>query len=167
MKICVICHGNVARSQILHHYLDDYADKASLSIDLFSCGTAPLDAYPDIDRMLAEVQIELKRRGLKGSVRRNILDKEARQHLVDSDLVLVADSERKQEVISRLGDEIQVQKVKLFYDFIGEGQNDFVDTYDSDKGTQDPERFSNCFNELERIAKLAVQQIQRTTERLS
>ena len=52
MKVSIICHGNVARSQILHHYLAEYANRASLSIDLFSCGTAPIDAFPDIDRML-------------------------------------------------------------------------------------------------------------------
>ncbi len=114
MKISVICHGNIARSQILHHYLNDHADKASLSIDLFSCGTAPLDAYPDADRLLADVQSELRRRGLKEFVKRNILDKEARQHLVDSDLILVADRKRRQEILSRLGEQILVQKVMLF-----------------------------------------------------
>ena len=160
MKISVICHGNIARSQILHHYLGYYADKASLHIDLYSCGTASLDAYPNADRLLADVQSELRKRGLKESVKRNILDKEAQQHLVDSDLLLVADAERKQEVISRLGNQIQTEKVMLFYEFIGEGQNDFIDTYDAKMGAQDPERFASCFDELERIAKLAVEQIQ-------
>lgn len=162
MKISVVCHGNVARSQILHHYLADYADRASLNIDLFSCGTAPLDAFPDIDRMLADVRSELRRRGQKGPVKRNILDKEARRHLVESDLILVADTERRQEVLAWLGEQIQAQKVMLFYEFIGEGKNDFIDTFDAEKGAQDPERFASCFDELERIAKLSVEQIQRT-----
>lgn len=163
MKICAICHGNIARSQILHHYLRDFADKASLSIDLFSCGTAPLDAYPDADHLLADVQRELSSRGLEGVVQRNVLNDEARQHLVAADLILVADAQRRQEVLARLGDQIQPQKVMLFYEFIGEGQNDFVDTYDADRGAQDPERFANCFNELERIAKRAVEQILRAS----
>ena len=33
VKISVVCHGNVARSQILHHYLAEYANRASLSIN--------------------------------------------------------------------------------------------------------------------------------------
>ena len=162
MKISVICHGNIARSQILHHYLDDYAAKASLSIDLFSCGTAPLEAYPDSDDLLADVQSELKRRGLNASVKRNVLDEEAQQHLVDSDVVLVADVNRKQEVLSLLAGKIQAQRVMLFYEFIEEGPKDFVDTYDADRGAQDPARFARCFDELERIAKLTVERIQRT-----
>lgn len=162
MKISIVCHGNIARSQVLHHYLAEYADRASLNTDLFSFGTAPIDAYPDVDRLLADVQRALRKRGLKGFVKRNILDEEALQHLVDSDLILVADAERKQEILSRLGVQAQARKVMLFYEFIGEGQNDFIDTYDANKGAQDPERFAGCFNELERIAKLAVEQIQRT-----
>lgn len=159
MKISVVCHGNVARSQVLHHYLRAYADEASLSLDLFSCGTAPLDAYPDIERMLAEVQDELSRRGLEATVKRNILDDEARQHLVASDVILIADSDRKQEVIALLGEEIEAEKVLLFYEFIDEGQRDFTDTYDADRGAQDPELFAKCFDELERIAKQAVAKI--------
>jgi protein-tyrosine-phosphatase len=162
MKISVICHGNIARSQILHHYLDCYADKASLSIDLFSCGTAPLDAYPDADDLLAAVRSELRRRGVSGSVKRNPLDEEAQQHLLDSDIVLVADADRKQEVLSLLAGRIQAHRVMLFYEFIEEGPKDFVDTYDADRGAQDPARFARCFDELERIAKLTVERIQRT-----
>jgi len=140
----------------------EYANRASLRIDLFSCGTAPLDAYPGIDHLLADVQRELRRRGLNGRVKRNILDEEALQHLVGSDLILVADTDRMNEILARLRDQAQTKKVMLFYEFIGEGQKDFVDTYDASKGVQDPERFANCFDELERIAKLAIEQTQRT-----
>ena len=162
MKVSTVCHGNVARSQILHHYLAEYADRALLTIDLFSCGTAPIDAYPEIDRLLVNVQRELRRRGLNGCVKRNILDEEALQHLVSSDLILVADMERKKEILSLLRDQAPAKKVMLFYEFIGEGQNDFVDTYDAGKKAQDPGRFSRCFDELERIAKLTVEKIQRS-----
>lgn len=161
MKISVVCHGNIARSQVLHHYLAEYAGRNSLDIELFSCGTAPVDAYPNVDLLLDEVRNELKRRGLNGSVKRDVLDEEALQHLADSDLILAADMDRKQEIISRLGDRAKSKKVMLFYEFIGEGQNDFTDTYDPNKGAQDPERFSRCFDELERIARVAVEQIQR------
>ena len=125
MKISAICHGNIARSQILHHYLAEYANRALLNIDLFSCGTAPIDAYPKADQLLANVQVELRRRGLDGCVKRNILDDKALQHLASSDLILVADTDRKSEVISRLKDQTSTQKVMLFYEFIGEGYGDY------------------------------------------
>lgn len=160
MKISIVCHGNVARSQVLHLYLRELADEAALPLDLFSCGTAPVDAYPDIDRMLEEVQRELHRRGLNRTVVRHILDAESRQHLVKSDLVLVADGERRQELISRLEGQLQAEKTMLFYEFIGEGRRDFVDTYDAERGGQDPELFAKCFDELERIAKRAMEKIQ-------
>jgi len=163
MKVSTVCHGNVARSQILHHYLAEYAERSSLDIDLFSCGTAPIDAYPGVDLLLDEVKSELRRRGIKGSVKRNVLNEEALEHLLDSDLILVADMDRRQEVLSRLGDQAKFKKVMLFYEYIGEGQSDFTDTYDASKGAQDPERFSRCFDELERIAQVTIEQIQKTT----
>lgn len=159
MKICTVCHGNIARSQILHQYLTHHAAGASVNLDLFSCGTAPWDTYPDVDRLLDDVRAELRRRGVVEDVRRNVFDDEAQQRLIDADLVLVADAERKQEVVSRLDGRIDASRVMLFYEFIGEGPKDFVDTYDADQGAQDPERFANCFDELERIAKRVVAQI--------
>jgi protein-tyrosine-phosphatase len=162
MKVSTVCHGNIARSQILHHYLAEYARTRSLSIELFSCGTAPVEAYPDVDHLLDEVRSELRRRGLAGHVKRDILDEGALQRLAGSDLILAADSERKQAILARLGDRADSTKVMLFYEFIGEGQRDFTDTYDTDKGAQDPERFSRCFDELARIAKAAIEQIAAT-----
>ena len=161
MKISIVCHGNIARSQVLHHYLAEYVGRNSLNIELFSCGTAPIDAYPDVDFLLDEVRNELRRRGLNGPLKRDILDEEALQHLTDSDLILVADMDRRQEILSRLGDRAKSKKVMLFYEFIGEGQIDFTDTYDTNKRAQDPERFSRCFDELERIARVTIEKIQR------
>ena len=160
MKITVVCHGNIARSQVLHHYLAGYANRASLSLDLFSCGTATQETYPDADRLLAEVRTELERRGVKTQVQRNIIDNEATQQLIDSDVILAADQNRQRELQVLLGNQVAPEKIMLFYEFIGEGSHDFVDTYDAKKGAQDPERFAKCFNELERIARLAVEQIQ-------
>lgn len=86
VKISTVCHGNIARSQVLHHYLVDQAQRAGLAVEVFSCGTAPVDAYPQADRLLAEVQGELNRRGLDARVRRDVLDDEtSRQRLADSD----------------------------------------------------------------------------------
>jgi protein-tyrosine-phosphatase len=68
MKISVVCHGNIAGSQILHHYLVEYAKRASFPLAVFSCGTAPREAYPDADKLLAEVRTELERRGIASHV---------------------------------------------------------------------------------------------------
>ena len=38
---------------MLHHYLAQYATKASLDLDLYSFGTAPEGAYPDAAFLLA------------------------------------------------------------------------------------------------------------------
>ncbi len=162
MKVSVVCHGNIARSQVLHHYLAEYAGRESLDLDLYSCGTATLDAYPNYVSLLDEVRNELRRRGLKGLVHRNVLDDESLQHLLDSDLILVADRDRRKEVLARLGNKGRSQEIILFYEFIGEGQNDFTDTYDAETGAQDPERFASCFDELERIARAAIECIGTT-----
>jgi len=162
MKVSIVCHGNVARSQVLHHYLVEYAGRSSLDIDLFSCGTAPIDAYPDVDLLLDEVKNELRRRGLSVPIKRNVIDKESLQHLLSSDLILVADMDRRQEILLLLEDQAKSRNVMLFYEFIGEGQRDFTDTYDANKRAQDPERFSSCFDELERIARVTIEQLQKT-----
>ncbi len=159
MKISVVCHGNIARSQILHHYLAEYANRASLTLDVFSCGTAPQIAYPDADLLLAEVRTELERRGLETHVKRDVLDADSTQLLLDSDVILAADANRRRELITILGDQVAPTKIKLFYEYIGEGTKDFVDTYDAKKGAQDPEKFAKCFDELERIARLIINRI--------
>ncbi|MBT3274411.1 MAG: sulfatase-like hydrolase/transferase [Spirochaetales bacterium] len=162
MKVSFVCHGNIARSQVLHQYMAKYASVIPLNIDLFSCGTAARDTYPNADILLNEVRMELRKRGLHGPVERNVLDDEAVRHLIDSDLILVADMARKKEVLSRLGDLAAAENVALFYEYIGEGRSDFVDTYNRTKAAQDPARFAQCFDELERIAQVALKKIQET-----
>ncbi|MCF7688535.1 MAG: hypothetical protein K9M98_02060 [Cephaloticoccus sp.] len=159
MKLSFVCHGNIARSQILHSYVAHHAAKASLELDLFSCGTAAREFYPEADRLLSDVESELHQRGLQVSLKRAVMDEPALQHLLRSDFILVADEKRRQEVLVRLGASAQTQRVNLFYQFIGEGRKDFVDTYDADEGAQDQERFARCFDELERIAILTVEKI--------
>lgn len=159
MKLSVVCHGNIARSQILHHYLEEYTNRAALPLEVFSCGTAPREAYPEADRLLGEVRDELKRRGLTTQVERTTLDDGAKQQLATSDLILAADENRRRELIALLGNLIAPEKVMLFYEYIGEGTHDFLDTYDAQKGAQDPERFAKCFDELERIAKVIIDRL--------
>jgi protein-tyrosine-phosphatase len=159
MRISIVCHGNIARSQVLHHYLAEYAKRAGLSLDLFSCGTAPADAYPNAPALLAEVERGLRARGLETRVQRQVLDAAALQRLRDSDLILAADKARRDEILHRLEARAGAAQVMLFYEFIGEGYRDFVDTYDPERGSQDPVRFARCFDELKRIARLAITQL--------
>lgn len=160
MKISIVCHGNIARSQILHHYLAHYAKRAAWPLQLYSCGTAPWDAYQETERLLAEVRTELERRGIETRVERNTLDEtDAEPQLADSDVILAADEDRRRELVERLGDQVAPEKIKLFYDYIDEGARDFVDTYDAKQGAQDPERFTKCFDELERIARLIIDRL--------
>jgi protein-tyrosine-phosphatase len=159
MKISVVCHGNIARSQVLHHYITKYASEAGRAVEVFSCGTAPWDAYPNAEALLAQVQRELEKRGVMGAVVRNVLDDSARRRLENSDAVLAADQDIKDEVLELLKHDQDRKKVSLFYEYIGEGTTDFVDTYDPDANTQDPARFARCFDELERIAEKVVHRL--------
>lgn len=159
MKITVVCHGNIARSQVLHHYLKQFAAESGVNLQIYSCGTAPIDLYPDAEALLADVRDELARRGLNVKVRRNILDERAREHFSQSDCILAADHDRKADLVAFLDGSDDSRKIQLFYEFIGEGVKDFVDTYDAEAGAQDPDKYRRCFSELERIARKTVQMV--------
>ena len=156
MKITIVCHGNIARSQVLHHYVEKFAAESGVDLDVYSCGTAPIDIYPNPEELLADVEEELSRRGLHAKVARNILDEETRKHLHRSDYILVADHKRKADLLGFLDGNEAVRRIRLFYEFIGEDAKDFVDTYDAEAGTQNTERYESCFDELERIARKVV-----------
>lgn len=152
MKIGLVCHGNIARSQILHHYLVQYAQAAGWKLEVFSCGTASKEAYPEATQLLAQVQRELARRGVEGRVIRHVLDQNAIEQLKTANYILAADRAIRDDLWSVLKRAEDRDKVQLFYEFIGEGTRDFVDTYDPQIQGQDPARFAACFDELERIA---------------
>ena len=156
----MVCHGNIARSQVLHHYLQRSLIQLGVEADLFSCGTVPADAYTHADELLRDVQAQLDRRGLKAIVERTPWSAEAAEVVRRSDIVLAADEARRQDVLSRTG--IDPTRVFLFYEYIGEGSRDFVDTFDHGKGRQDPDRYAGCFDELERIAQRAASRISAT-----
>ena len=41
VRIGLVCHGNIARSQILHHYLQRTIKEENIEARIFSCGTIP------------------------------------------------------------------------------------------------------------------------------
>jgi protein-tyrosine-phosphatase len=149
-RMGIVCHGNIARSQVLHHYLDREVRARNLPVTLTSCGTAERDAYDSVEELLADVGDALRKRGVEPRVERTWWSEEARKQLLGADWILAADEDRKQDLLDRLDD--RQGEVSLFYAFIGEGEVDFVDTYDHDQGFQNEDRFEACFSELERIA---------------
>ena len=159
LKIGAVCHENIARSQILHHYIERYAGERGLPVEVFSCGTAGKHTYLDVCARLHEVEAELAQRGLHVEVQRTWWSEEACERLRECDIILAADRARRQDVVERLGCTVARGRVWLFYEFIGEGEKDFVDTYDPVRGAQDPERFAACFDELDRIARLVVARV--------
>ena len=156
-KITIVCHGNIVRSQILHRYLAHVLESRNVQVDLFSCGIAPVEAYPHAEAMLQDVQRTLNQRGLTVALKRTAWSSEAARRVAESDLVLVADSGIRAEILSRVG--VAPGKVISFYEFIGEGPRDYVDTYDPDQRRQDAERYQQAFDELERIAIIAADRI--------
>jgi protein-tyrosine-phosphatase len=158
-KIVIVCHGNIARSQILHHYVNQCAREANIELDVFSCGTAPAEAYDNVDGLLSEVRMELERRGVAGAVVRDLMGEQTRPKFIQADVILAADAHRLRDVRAFLQLPEQSGKVQLFYEFAGEGTRDFVDTFDPAKGRQDAARFNACFDELHRLAGKIVKRI--------
>jgi protein-tyrosine-phosphatase len=159
LKVSIICCGNIARSQALHHYLEREINNLGLKVDLFSCGTAPRQAYPDELKLCAEVQKELSDRGLKVHIRRTVWSAEAAEKIKASEIILAADTDRKRDILQRTG--IDADRVHLFYEYADEGCKDFTDTFDEQLNKQDPELFGQCFSELERLAHLITKRITR------
>ena len=160
MQLFIICHGNIARSQILAAYLEQALHtRTSDNFEIFSCATTEsLGTFENETGLLHQVQEQLQKRGFSNILHRTLWNAETAKRVCASDVILVADKARLKEVLTRLGSEIR-EKTFLFYEFIGEGQRDFVDTYDPDTGKQHSSRFDTCFDELERIADRAADKL--------
>ena len=157
MQVYVVCHGNIARSQVMSVYLVRRLAEMKAEVTVASCGIASQDAYSNEAQLLAEVQQALKQRGVHDRLERTWWSKATADGILCSDLVLAADSSIKEAIIDRT--DISPSRVCLFYEYIGEEPRDFVDTYDHQRGKQDEKRFSELFDELERIAGLAAARI--------
>ena len=122
-----------------------------LNIRVYSVGTAPYEKYPNTPELIKEVEEKLKERKVYVKPKRNCWSDDSEKELKKSDVILAADKERKNEVISRLND-FPKDSVYTFYEFIGEGNKSFEDTYDYKNQRQDLLKFNMLFDELERIA---------------
>lgn len=149
----LICYGNILRSQVLEQYLRFYSKQMNKNINFYSAGIAKLEEFPNTKELLKEVHQELQKREITSSLKRNPWSKEVEKRITTTDIVLVADNEIKRKVIDRMNNRITKDKVHTFYEIISEGEIDFQDTYDYEKKKQDPKRFQDAFDELDRIAR--------------
>lgn len=149
----LICYGNILRSQVLEQYLKHYTKLFNIDIHISSAGVAKWEEFPNTKELLLEVQEELNNRNIANSLNRNAWSNEVEAKIVKSDIVICADSSVKQMVTERMNGRINLEKISTFYNRISEGEVDFQDTYDYEKNRQDPIRFRNAFDELDRIAK--------------
>ena len=160
-QIGVVCYGNIARSQVLGIYLKKFLNEEGIrNVRVYSVGTAPYEAYPNTPELIKEVKEKLKERGVFVKPKRNCWSDAAEMELKKSDVILAADKERKNDVISRLRGFPQ-DFVYTFYEFISEGDKSFEDTYDYKKNAQNPVKFGKLFDELERIARKIVNKLKK------
>ena len=155
----IICYGNILRSQVLEQYIRYYVGQRGIELDLYSAGIAAYEQYPNTPQLMEEVYRELRKRIVTDSLHRKPWSEEAEKKIIVADVVLVADAQVKAEVFNRMGDRIDKEKVHTFYEMISEGEKDFPDTYDYELNRQDPIRFRDAFDELDRIAKKILEEI--------
>jgi len=148
----IVCYGNILRSQVLEQYIRHHARLRGLSIRVDSAGIADPDEFPDRDRLFGEISRELNKRSIGHSLHRNPWSDEVEMTIMESTHVFCADLHVKETVLKRMRDDFDKSKVMSFYEAINEGEQDFEDTYDYELKRQDPVRFRNAFDELERIA---------------
>ena len=168
-SIGVVCHGNIARSQVFAHFLDAGARASLLPLDVFSCGTAAEQEYPNSPALVAETERRLALVTPPGvtppQLTRDYWSPAVEARLRSSTLIVTADASLQVVLRDRLGS--AAPEVKLFYELCQEGAVDFVDTYDAATGGQDPDRYNSCFAELERMAGKAVGLLLKREEQLA
>lgn len=148
----IICYGNILRSQVLEQYLRHYSELWNIDIKFYSAGVAGREEFTNTKELLQEVHTELLKREISCSLQRNTWNKEVEKKIIAADIVLFADTEIKTIALGRMNNRINKEKVYTFYEVISEGETDFQDTYDYENKRQDPNRFRNAFDELDRIA---------------
>ena len=101
-QIGVVCYGNIVRSQILSLYLKKFLREAGLNnIRVYSIGTAKYEAYPDTPIRINEVKDKLKERGVNANPKRNYWTEDGKKKLKLSNIILVADDDRKKDILER------------------------------------------------------------------
>lgn len=149
-KLALICYGNILRSQVLEQFLRYYSKDY---LEFFSAGVAGSDEFPDEKELLDGIGCELDKRCIPHRLCRNTWNENTAKELLSCPIILCADSSVRDTVSKRLEGSCYQDNLSTFYEYIGEGEKDFEDTYDYEKKRQDPVRFAKAFDEIERIAK--------------
>jgi protein-tyrosine-phosphatase len=161
--LAVVCHGNIARSQVFSHCLDARARACQIPLHVSSCGVAEEGEYPHWPELIAETERRLAAATPPGlpppRVTRDWWSEAVAARLLDATLILAADAAIRSELVAKLGP--TAPPVLLYHEFSGDGPLDFVDTYDPATGGQDPERYSRCFVTLEDMAAQAIADLER------
>ncbi len=162
----VVCHGNIARSQVFAHCLDAHARACRIPLAVSSCGVAEEAAYPHWPGLVAETEHRLAAVTPPGvpppKIERDWWSPSVAARLLQSTLILAADASIRSELGTKLGP--AAPPVLLFYEVSGGGTRDFVDTFDSTTGAQDPERYNNCFATLESMAAQVIADLEDQLE---
>jgi len=149
----LVCYGNILRSQVLEQYLRYYSSLGNININLYSAGVAEPSEFPDKEKLFTEIRQELNKRNIPFSLHRNAWSKEVEEKINFADIVICADKEIRKKVLERMKSRINEETIYTFYGIISEGEKDFEDTYDYENNRQDPIRFKDAFDELDRIAR--------------
>ena len=162
----VVCHGNIARSQVFAHCLDAHARACRIPLAISSCGVAEEAAYPHWPDLVAETERRLAAATPLGipppQIERDWWGPPVIGRLLESTLILAADASIRSELVAKLGP--AAPPVLLFYEVSGGGTRDFVDTFDRTTGAQDPERYNNCFVALESMAAQVIADLEAQLE---
>lgn len=162
----VVCHGNIARSQVFAHYLDAFARACRIPLAIRSCGVAEEAAYSHWPELVAETERRLAAVTPPGvpppRIERDWWSPPVAARVPEATLILAADASIQSALVAKLGP--AAPPVLLFYEFSGDGTRDFVDTFDPSTGGQDPERYSNCFDTLEGMAAKAIADLEQQLE---
>jgi len=148
----IICYGNILRSQVLEQYLRHYSKLWNIDMNFYSAGVATQDEFTNEASLLKEISQQLLKRKIKHSLQRNPWNKKVEEKVLAADIVIFADNKVKTIALEKINRPINKGKVFTFYELISEGEKDFQDTYNYEKKKQDPIRFKNAFDELDRIA---------------
>jgi protein-tyrosine-phosphatase len=151
----VVCYANILRSQVLAAYLRVYAARFDCQYRVIDAGvcSVPSRDIPRPDVELERVEGRLRRRGLAVRLVQSTWSDDVAYQLSDCVLILAADGQVRRALASRLPS--PQPALYGFYEFIGEGDRDYQDTYDYERQLQRPLDFERSFDELKRIARAA------------
>ena len=101
-SVAVVCHGNIARSQVFAHFIDARAKACQLPLSVSSCGVADEDAYTGWRELVDETQRRLSAATPPGlpppQLTRNYWTEAVASQLMGATLIVAADAGIQTEV---------------------------------------------------------------------